>query len=60
MSTLDPARIREVLDGLAPEQRRMSQWEQNFLDSVTEQYDSRGSLSEKQMEILERLWVRYT
>jgi hypothetical protein len=31
-------------------------WEKDFIASVAEQYESRGSLSEKQMAVLQRIW----
>ena len=35
-----------------------SEWEYEFMQSVTEQYEERGSLSEKQEEILERIYKK--
>ena len=37
--------------------RRLTSWELQFMESITEQFDSSGSLSEKQEELLERIYV---
>lgn len=34
----------------------LTDWEKGFFESVSEQWDRRRSLSEKQREILGRLW----
>lgn len=33
-----------------------SPWEKEFIESVTDQFDQRGSLSPKQLDILGGLW----
>ena len=33
-----------------------SKWEIDFIESVEEQFSERGSLTEKQTEILEKIW----
>ena len=35
-----------------------NKWEQDFIDSICEQYEERKSLSKKQIEIAETLWER--
>jgi len=35
-----------------------SEWEYSFMESITEQFEERGSLSEKQEEILERIYKK--
>ena len=37
--------------------RRLTAWELQFMESITEQFDNSGSLSEKQEEILERIYA---
>ena len=37
--------------------RRLTAWELQFMESITEQFNSSGSLSEKQEEILERIYT---
>lgn len=39
---------------------RMTDWELNFVESVSNQLSMFGKLSQKQQEILERLYVKYT
>jgi hypothetical protein len=46
------------LDGLASE-RRLTEWEKNFVESITDQWTSRHSLSDKQKEVLGKIWDRY-
>lgn len=35
-----------------------TKWEQDFLDSVAEQFEERGALSQKQTDILKGMWDR--
>jgi hypothetical protein len=35
---------------------KLTEWEQTFLDSVREQFEDEKILSEKQLEVLERIW----
>jgi hypothetical protein len=35
----------------------LTKWEESFLESVSEQIEEHGSLSERQAEILERIYV---
>ena len=39
---------------------KLSEWEQNFIQSIREQFDRRGSISEKQDEILNKIWEKVT
>ena len=39
-----------------PEWERLSEWEQGALPSFREQFEERGTLSEKQYEILTRMY----
>lgn len=56
--TIDPKRIGEVLDACESEMGSLSKWEQGFIESVSDQYANRGFLSEKQLEILERIYLK--
>jgi hypothetical protein len=40
--------------------RPLSKWEENFLESVTDQFSRVRQLSDKQFEILERLYAEKT
>jgi len=39
-----------------PRKPTFNKWEHDFLESIREQFDSRGSLSERQEEILLKLY----
>ena len=36
----------------------VSKWEADFVESVREQFDERGTLSEKQTNVLRKIWDR--
>jgi hypothetical protein len=65
---LDPAYRRDqlithMLAVLADDDqvtKRLSTWEQDFLESVTAQWRARQALSEKQFETLERIYAEKT
>lgn len=38
----------------------LSKWESDFIQSLDDQFSERGSLSEKQMEVLERIYTDKT
>ena len=48
--------IADWLERCEGEARNLTDWERNFLESVQEQFDRSGHLSEKQIEILERIY----
>lgn len=50
--------IDYILEGLSTE-KRLTQWEQNFVESVTDQWSGRRSLSDKQKEVLGKIWDKY-
>jgi hypothetical protein len=58
----NPEVIADWLDQLAGSraQSRMTKWEWEFVESVAEQFDIYGSLSERQEEILERIYAERT
>ncbi len=39
---------------------KLSDWELEFIDSISHQLTRTGSLSEKQIEILDRIWNKVT
>ena len=43
-------------DGL--EWNLLTEWEQSFLESVRQQFARKGEVSEKQYEVLERIWKK--
>ena len=40
--------------------RKLTKWEADFIDSIAEQFDARGSISDRQEEILERIYAEKT
>ena len=38
----------------------LSKWEESFMASITDQWDRSGYLSERQVEILERIYAERT
>ena len=38
---------------------RLNEWEQDFLTSIRRQFAARGTVTERQYEVLENLWKKY-
>ncbi len=49
-----------MLSALESPSRELTKWEEQFIESLTEQFEERGHLSERQMEILERVYAEKT
>jgi hypothetical protein len=50
--------LRDIIDRCINEGRNLSDWEKDqFLPSISEQLDRVGHLSEKQQEILDRIYT---
>lgn len=45
---------------LTESKKRLTPWEENFLNSINDQLTLSGSLSDKQIEILERIYTEKT
>ena len=56
--TLDVKRLDEVFDELLCNDE-LSKWERSFIESVKAQKDSGKKLSERQIEILEQIHIKY-
>lgn len=58
--TLDPNRVLEVIDTIRASDKfdRLTHWEQDFLESVEDAYRLFGGLSERRMEILEKIYLK--
>lgn len=41
-------------------EKKMNEWEQNFIQSIDEQYGKRGTLSPAQLDKLEMIWEKVT
>jgi hypothetical protein len=47
--------IRRMLEALI-DREFLTKWESDFIQSIAEQFDKKGDLSDRQCEILERLY----
>ena len=52
--------IKDWIEALEHPRRALTTWETDFVESVSEQFESRGSISDKQEEILERIYAEKT
>jgi len=52
--------IEHMLDALERPNRDLTEWEDNFLASIKHQYAFKSDLSDKQFEILERIYAEKT
>ena len=52
--------LQHWVDTIQEEGRRLTSWEEEFVDSIAERLANRRSLSERQMEILERIYAEKT
>jgi len=49
-----------MLQALESPHKDLTEWEENFLESISDQFDKRGTLSDKQFEILDRIYAEKT
>jgi len=52
--------IPHMLEQLTTPSKNLSKWEEDFIASIAEQFESRHSLSDRQYEILERIYAEKT
>lgn len=52
--------VRSWLDLCNEHVDRLTKWEQDFIASLTEQFDAGRTLTERQLEILERIYAAKT
>ncbi len=52
--------IAEWIDRINNEGRGLNDWEEHFMESVTGQFVGYGSISDRQEEILERIYAEKT
>lgn len=50
----------QMIDDCEKRESKLSEWEQSFIDSLSTQVGRGQSLSNKQAEVLERIWERVT
>ena len=55
MTTIEEM-IEDCLNVSTASNTPFNKWEQDFIDSIAEQYEDNEWLSDKQEEILERIW----
>ena len=53
-------RVSQWIEDVNEGGRNLSAWELGFMESITEQFEKREWLSEKQIEILERIYAEKT
>lgn len=52
-----PEVIKYWIDSVNEDGWNLTKWEENFMDSISEQFELRGTLSDRQEEILERIYT---
>ena len=57
-STEDVRRMIDMVNRQAD--KELTAWEQQFMESITDQFDRSGTLSVRQLEILERIYAEKT
>lgn len=55
-----PEIIQHFLDELQRPARELTEWEENFIESITDQFNRKRDLSDKQFKILERIYAEKT
>lgn len=54
--TKDPDEINDMLIAIRDFGKGLSKWEEDFIDSIEEWWSERRTLSDKQKDILERIY----
>lgn len=52
--------IAQMIEDCEARDSKLSEWEQQFIDSIGRQLAEHGGLSQKQRERLEQIWERIT
>ena len=52
--------VEAMIDDCMKRESKLSSWELSFIQSISDRYDSKGCLSEKQLETLDKIWERIT
>lgn len=47
--------IEDMLNVLETPRKQLTKWEEDFVESVKEQFEERGTLTDKQVEVLEKI-----
>jgi hypothetical protein len=57
---MDKDEIFEQINDCENRSDKLTDWELGFIDSISHQLVQTGSLSQKQLDILDRIWERVT
>ena len=57
---MDWSEVESQIEDCEKRSEKLSEWELGFIDSISKQFDKTGSLSQRQCEILDRIWERVT
>ena len=52
--------IEQMLQSLEAPVKELTKWEENFLESIADQFQQKGSLSDRQFEILDKIYGEKT
>jgi hypothetical protein len=52
--------VEHMLEGLERPVKELTKWELGFVESITEQWTAREWISDRQMEILEKIYAERT
>ena len=58
--TKEPEIILDWITAINDYGRNLTKWEEDFMESITEQFKTRNWISDKQEEILERIYADKT
>lgn len=58
--TKDVQVIEQWINTINEEGRNLSKWELDFMESITDQFESKNWISDKQEEIVERIYADKT
>jgi hypothetical protein len=56
--SLDESKLQQVFDGLRENSHKLTAWELDRLEEWEEKWTRGGKLSERQLEILEEMWLK--
>lgn len=52
--------IKMMLDALETPSKELTKWEENFLESLADQFERKGTLSDKQFHTLDNIYTEKT
>lgn len=60
MSEQSNAEVEQIIADCENRDELMTDWERKFTDSVSKQFKEKGSLSPKQLDVLNKIWDKVT